>query len=200
MLFLILSTEMKAVLFYFLVLLLSSCTRSLFLASPSDPTSTPTIVRLDSLGQVNAGKIKFNGPVTIQHGTGNVASTTKTNNTGRAASSGANGGQSVETTTNKMPVWGIVVLMLVGAVGGVVAYRKWWPRRRVAAASLLLLLPLVSQADDVSPPKYSYRQARMVERRYNKAVRYYHRKNRRDNRELKRDRKIQIKRLKRDHP
>jgi hypothetical protein len=184
------------------MVLLSSCAVPRIFASAPEPEYAPTIIRLDTMGQLtqlSTGKIKFNGPVTIQHGTGNVATTTETDNTGRAASSGANGGHSSDVSKG-MPLGVLLVLFVMAMVAGVLAYRKWWPGAR-AAVLLLLLMPLASQAEETpNPRRYSYREARRVERRYNRVVRYHRRQNRQDARDLHRDRKLQAKRLKKDHP
>ena len=40
---------------------------------------------------------------------------------------------------------------------------------------------------EVGPPRYDYRNARRVERKYNRVRRYYRRQNRRDNRDLQKE-------------
>ncbi|WP_277226545.1 hypothetical protein [Hymenobacter sp. YC55] len=151
--------------------------------------------------------MKFNGPVTIQHGTGHVATTTKTDNTGRAAETGANGGHSEASTKNTTAAWLVGVLVVGAAIAG------WVLKSRMAMVLLLLmalasqasaadgpLKPQTAQADEPKPRRYSYKESRRTQRRYNRIVRYYRRINRQDLRDLQQDRKLQAKRLKRDHP
>ncbi|WP_460621448.1 hypothetical protein [Hymenobacter tenuis] len=57
-------------------------------------------------------------------GTNNTASATKVNNAGRAASAGANGGSSQPTTTNKIPLWAIILVALLGAGIGAWGWQK----------------------------------------------------------------------------
>ncbi|WP_375436683.1 hypothetical protein [uncultured Hymenobacter sp.] len=183
------------ILLFFLLLGMSSCLPRYFASEEAPLAPVPVPVKLDSFGQLSAGKVKFNGPVTIQHGQGNVASTTKTDNTGRAAESGANGGYSEAKQTTV--IWPLVLCVIVGLAGG------WLLRSRLAVLLVLLCLPLASQANELPEPKprrYSYKEARRTERRYNQAVRHYKRRNRRLDKELAQDRKKQAKRLKQDHP
>lgn len=91
-------------------------------ASKADPEKLEgsRIIRLD-----NIGKLKITGPVTIQTGTGNTSANTKTDNTGRAAQSGANGGHSEATTTTKVPAWAISLVLAVGVGLGAWGLSRW---------------------------------------------------------------------------
>jgi hypothetical protein len=104
-------------------LLVVSCATPRIFAPAPEPA--PAVVRLDSLGALSAGKIKFNGPVTLQVGQGNTASTTRTDNTGRSASQGANGGQSVAITDSKLPLWVFCLVLAAGAVLASWIRGKW---------------------------------------------------------------------------
>jgi hypothetical protein len=89
------------------------------------PTSQPVVVGGDTVATVTTISVGKKSTVTIQTGTGNVASTAKTNNTGRAADAGANGGQSEAITHNRVPLWAIGLVLLLGAAGGIWGWSKW---------------------------------------------------------------------------
>ncbi len=109
---------------FLLLLSLASC------ASERIPFTQRFEHRVDSTLQAQAtqpvlqltdvGKLKINGPVTIQTGQGHSARTTETDNTGRNAREGANGGSAV--TQNSGPGFGtfaIVALLCFAAGVGV---------------------------------------------------------------------------------
>ena len=93
------------------VLLLSSCAREAWRA----PMAPDTVALLPA---VPPGKYKFTGPVTItlQHGTGNVATPTATGKVKADAAATAPGAVATATTQKAgVPWWALVLVALAGA-------------------------------------------------------------------------------------
>ncbi|MCA8830186.1 hypothetical protein [Hymenobacter pini] len=83
---------------------------------PTEPARAGGLVVLQDVGKKNT--------FIIQTAPGNTASTTKTDNTGRNASEGANGGHAV--VENRGPGFGtFAVVAVVGFAAGFLVCRRW---------------------------------------------------------------------------
>jgi len=162
-----------------LVLLLFGCKTS----EPAAVAGQPVVVGTDTVATLTAVTVGKKSTVTVQiGGTGNQASAAKTDNTGRNASQGANGGHS-EAKSTSTPLWVYVALFVAG--GAVVV---WWQRRKAskAAAVLLVLLtfgavPAFAQKQlVVTWSRYSYKKSRQAERIHRKTLRYFRRLHRQE--------------------
>jgi len=161
------------------------------------------------------GKKVKNSTIIIQTGTGNGTGTvgdTKLKGSqmatdssvlnvagtgGNIAATRGNGNsteQKPTVTTEEAPDWKATLAGPVGWVLGLVAlaavvyggvrYYSW--RKARALVAILLLVSLSLPALSCTRRGYSYKEARQTERKYNRVVRYYKQKNRRDTRELRR--------------
>lgn len=115
--------------------LLSCCNSSREVASagaPAEAKAVPVVVGNDTVGYTTTIVVGKKSQVNVQiGGRNNTATAAKTDNTGRDASTGANGGHSEATTTNKTPVWALMLLGACGFALGIVAvlkFQRWRAR------------------------------------------------------------------------
>src|SRR5689334_6633437 len=96
--------------------LLLSCKAS----APQPQTQAhPVVVGSDTVAMVTTISVGKKSTVSVAvGGQGNTVGATRTDNTGRAAQSGANGGNSQPTTHNRTPVWALVLLVVAGCTLG----------------------------------------------------------------------------------
>lgn len=113
-------------------LLLASCSDKVLSSAQNDsppPQARAVVVGNDTV-MVTTIEVGKKSQVSIAVGGRNNSPTaTRTDNAGRNASEGANGGNSQPTTTNSVPVWALGLVLLIGTGLGVFAVVKWQQRR-----------------------------------------------------------------------
>ncbi len=110
-------------------MLLSSCSDKVLRSAQDEsppPHARAVVVGNDTVAMVTTVSVGKKSQVSIAvGGHNNNPVATRTDNTGRNASEGANGGNSQPTTTNSVPAWALVLLLLTGAGGGAWLWHKW---------------------------------------------------------------------------